>query len=178
MRVRTLVPAQDVVMCLYFPTSIFFAVHLWFLTNAVLSCLLCCSEFHTLSRILAVTAPWLTRLKRVSVADPSLAHLTCVHWRVCVQLFGSLTNSTCASKWWKIITFMTRIAAIIIHGRAPFTCNLWSNVFILDPKSKYQPLFGFHGKEGWRGGGTSDLPWHDGKPGDVITICTMMQDLL
>jgi len=31
-------------------------------------------------------------------------------------------------------------------------------------------LFGFHGKEGWRGAGTSDLPWYDGKPGDVIAI--------
>ena len=46
------------------------------------------------------------------------------------------------------------------------TCNLLSLFFILDPKSKYQSLSGFHGEEGWRRTGTSDLPWHDGKSGD------------
>ena len=51
-----------------------------------------------------------------------------------------------------------------------FMSNLRTNVFILDPKSKLQSLFGFHGKEGRRGAGTSDLPWHDGKPGDVIVL--------
>ena len=59
-----------------------------------------------------------------------------------------------------------------------FMSNLRTNVFILDPKSKLQSLFGFHGKEGRRGAGTSDLPWHDGKPGDVIVLHTIIQDWL
>jgi len=71
-----------------------------------------------------------------------------------------------------------QLSLIVLSSLLSFTSNLRSNVFILDPKSKYKSLFGFHGKEGRRGAGTSDLPWHDGKPGDVIAIHTIMPDLL